>query len=249
LRATGANTLAQARQHHSWGQTQRRIAKVVIDMPVCYLQNLTGATVVFLYDPKVEDGNLQLLPGVAFYLRRFQGFVHQLVRTGWLEHIRSNRRNTPLIGQSGDLESFLFGTARADLSGVAKLLAPLQNHRCFFCRESLKTGAMAVDHFIPWSRYPRDTALNFVMAHATCNNDKRELLAGERHLDHWLDRNLWEGAEITGVLQELGFLIEPEITQMVAKWAYQQAVGSGAHVWLARGQTEKISPDLMRIFA
>jgi 5-methylcytosine-specific restriction endonuclease McrA len=248
LRAAGAVTLVRARQHPKWPGTVRAIAGVVRNMPVRYLQNLSGATVVFLYDPVMEDGHLRLLPGVASNMRRFQGFIQQLVRAGWVDHVRGNTRNASLIGQAADLESFMFGSARADLSGVAKILRPLQNQRCFFCQEPLH-DTTAVDHFIPWSRYPRDTALNFVLAHAACNHDKRELLASRRHLDHWLNRNRQEEETIAGELQLLGFIVERDVTKMVGRWAYQQAVAAGAQVWLARGKTEPISADYMAAFA
>ncbi len=34
-----------------------------------------------------------------------------------------------------------------------------------------------VDHFIPWSRHPRDLAQNFVLAHGACNLDKGDMLS------------------------------------------------------------------------
>ena len=37
-----------------------------------------------------------------------------------------------------------------------------------------------VDHFIPWSRYPRDLVQNFVLAHNACNLDKGDMLGARR---------------------------------------------------------------------
>lgn len=247
LRATGVTTLAQAHQHPLWNGTIRDIAKVVRDMPVRFLQNIPGGTVHFLYDPESAQTSLTLFPGVAFNLRRFQGFIQQLVRAGWVNHIRSNRCNAHLVGAGADLESFMFGTPRALLAKVQKILVPMQDHRCFFCAEALDTRT-AVDHFIPWSRYPRDTALNFVVAHATCNADKRDLLAGGRHLERWLVRNGRDGDTISGELQLAGFSSEPGVASTVASWAYGEAVAAGMHVWQARGQTERISADLLQAF-
>ena len=39
-----------------------------------------------------------------------------------------------------------------------------------------------VDHFIPWSRYPRDLAQNFVLAHGACNLDKGDMLSAPAQL-------------------------------------------------------------------
>ena len=73
-----------------------------------------------------------LLPGVAFNLRRFG---------------------------ATDLELFLFGGARVDLSAARGALQVIQDNRCFYCESKLKEDPH-VDHFIPWSRYPRDLALD-----------------------------------------------------------------------------------------
>lgn len=248
LRTSGVTTLAQAHHHPRWNSTIRDIATVMREMPVRFLQNIPGGTVHFLYDPESAQKSLTLFPGVAFHMRRFQGFIQQLVRAGWVNHIRSNRCNAHLVGACADLESFMFGTPRALLAKVQKVLAPMQDHRCFFCADTLGAKT-AVDHFIPWSRYPRDTALNFVVAHATCNADKRDLLAGGRHLERWLVRNGRDGDTISGELQLAGFSSEPGVASTVASWAYGEAVTAGVRVWQARGKTERISPDLLQAFA
>lgn len=247
LRSAGVATMAQARQHGEWATTIREIAKVVRKMPVRFLQNIPGGTIHFLYDPESVRGALTLLPGVAFNLRRFQGFIQQLVRAGWVNHIRSNRSNAHLVGAGANLESFMFGTPRALLAKVQNILAPMQDHKCFFCAQALDSRT-AVDHFIPWSRYPRDTALNFVVAHATCNSDKRDLLASGQHLEHWLGRNGRDGDTIAGELHLAGFSSEPGVATIVASWAYGEAVTAGVHVWQARGITERISPNLLQAF-
>ena len=61
-----------------------------------------------------------------------------------------------------------------------------------------------VDHFIPWSRYPRDLAQNFVLAHSACNLDKGDMLSAPAHLAHW-----------------------------VARWAYSQAEATSAQLWVS----------------
>lgn len=248
LRSDGVATLAQARQHAEWERTIRDIATVVRDMPVRFLQNIPGGTVQFLYEVESARTSVTLFPGVAFNMRRFQGFTQQLVRAGWVNHIRTNRCNKHLVGAGADLESFMFGTPRALLAKVQTILTPMQDHRCFFCCETLNART-AVDHFIPWSRYPRDTALNFVVAHATCNADKRELLAGERHLERWLTRNMREGDMISGELMLAGFSSEPGVASTVASWAYGEAVSAGTSVWQARGNTALISREVLRLFA
>jgi 5-methylcytosine-specific restriction endonuclease McrA len=168
LRSSGANTLAQAKQLQQWPDAVRRITRVVRQMPVQFLQNIGGTTVPFLYDFPPPIGKLVLKPGVTFLLRSFHGLIQQLARTAWIAHIRHNNLNTPIIGQADDLESFMFGTSRQNLQAVSVTLAEMQSGRCFYCGNPLQ-GSGDVDHFIPWTRYPRDLAHNFVLAHAGCN--------------------------------------------------------------------------------
>ncbi|MFM0173271.1 HNH endonuclease [Paraburkholderia sediminicola] len=141
-----------------------------------------------------------------------------------------------------------FITTRAGLQKVAYVLRPLQDDSCFFCREKLRNAGV-VDHFIPWSRYPRDTALNFVLAHSVCNGDKRDLLAGQSHLERWLERNERQGAEVGEALSEVGFLMEPAVTTMIARWAYNQTIASEGHFWVGYKNTEKASADILRAFS
>jgi 5-methylcytosine-specific restriction endonuclease McrA len=44
---------------------------------------------------------------------------------------------------------------------------------------------LEVDHFIPFSLYPRDLMHNFVLACPSCNRSKSDSLAARVHLDRW----------------------------------------------------------------
>ena len=166
---------------------------------------------------------------------------------GWVNHLRKNGQNAALVGQVADLEEFMFGTPRSALSEVGRVLRPIQNNRCFYCAETLRSMT-AVDHFVPWSRYPRDTALNFVLTHANCNAAKRDILAARRHLDHWLERNLSNGDDILRSLEHLGFVMDRRVTSMIALWAYQQAANQGSHGWLHGHTTELITQEYLLAF-
>jgi 5-methylcytosine-specific restriction endonuclease McrA len=224
-----AHTWFAARRHPQWPATLSVIAGHVKNMPLKYLQNVGRETIVFLYEPEARKGVVRLLPGVTYHLRYFQGFVQQLVRAGWLGHVRANQLNIPLLGNDTDLESFMFGTGRSSLHGLVAPLARIQERRCFFCQEQLGTAA-EVDHFIPWTRYPRDTGLNFVLAHNSCNNDKRDLLAGPSHVERWLERNARFADALAGDMLAVGFSTDQKLTTSVARWAYSQSVELGADV-------------------
>ena len=249
LRAAGCRTLAQARMHPQWSQTVRQVGDTLKRMPIQYLQNINGQHIPFIYQPNVQQGQLILQQGAMYCLRQFQGIIQQLVRQKWIGFIQKVAVNQVMLGEQNDLEAFLFGTSRAALAQVEKILKPMQNHRCFFCEGKLQEKGSAVDHFIPWSRYPRDTALNFVVAHGGCNGDKSDLLAAERHLVNWLGRNQREGAEISGLLQTVGFYGDADTSKRVAHWAYQQALQQGAMLWIHTKKYEPISTSIIINFS
>ncbi len=239
--------LTVARRHPSWIKQAKAVASVVRQMPLRYLQVLGGKLQPFLYDYPCPRGIVRLKPGVTFNLRRYQSFIQQFARAGWVNHIRSNKLNAPMLGQVDDLESFMFGSSRAMLIEVANVLAPLQDHRCFYCKQIIDQRA-EVDHFIPWARYPRDTAHNFVLSHRRCNNDKREMLAAKQHLEAWMDRMHRRGREIGEALTEMGFVSNVECSIHIARWAYQQGVEVGGTGWVMKGKTEPLQDDCLAVF-
>jgi hypothetical protein len=86
-------------------------------MPLWKLQTLRRQNVPFLYE-RSSGPRITLLPGVAFNLRRFGALIQLLARSAWVQHIRANPRNAPTVGGATDLELFLFGGARVDLSAA-----------------------------------------------------------------------------------------------------------------------------------
>jgi hypothetical protein len=118
---------------------------------------------------------------------------------------------------------------------VSEPLRELQHGRCFYCERCLPAAA-AVDHFIPWSRYPRDLAHNFVLAHGTCNSRKRDLLGGEAYLDRWVRFLSDHDADLRAIGTEAGLLVDRATSVAVAEWSYGHAERVQAEVWL--GGTE-----------
>jgi len=247
LRLNTTGSLSDVQTTPGWGGMVKDIARVVRGMPVNRLQNIGSDTDTFLYEIPELRKPLLLLPGVAYNLRKYHGFIHQLARGGWIEHVRSNSRNSSIIGRADDLESFMFGTGRRQLKDVAQVLRPLQSGRCFYCDGQLRQSG-EVDHFIPWSRYSKDTAHNFVLAHRSCNNDKRDVLASYRHLEKWMVRNENNGVELGGHLADMGLMVDLTATTSVAHWAYRQGVDMEAHGWDARGVVEPLTDKYLSLF-
>lgn len=178
----GVHTMAGLRAHRLWPSLVKKTRQIVLKMPLWKLQFISGNHENFLY-PKTESTlEIRLNPGIPFCLRLFHPLVLQLTRHHWLEHIRAIPANHPLIGDSAKLELFLFGEDRKALAKASEFLHDLQKAQCFYCGRRIQEGAQ-VDHFIPWSRYPRDLGFNFVLAHAKCNQDKRDTLASLPHVE------------------------------------------------------------------
>jgi HNH endonuclease len=137
-----------------------------------------------------------------------------------------------VLGRAVGLSEFLFGSSRAALAlKLTKPLRELQNGRCFYCQHKLPTKA-AVDHFIPWSRYPRDLAHNLVVAHGTCNSRKSDLLGGETYLKRWVEFVTAHDSDLLQLGTEAGLLVDRATSVAVAEWSYGHAERVQAEVWL-----------------
>src|SRR5688572_28840645 len=140
------------------------------------LQRVGADRLDFLYEERLVDGAIVLRPGIAACFQQQFTVVQALVQMAWLTFVQKLPPNRPLLGATGDLAEFLFGAERAGIRAIVEGLSGLQQGRCFYCGRSM-TERVAVDHFIPWSRYPRDLGHNFVLAHDSCNQSKRDMLA------------------------------------------------------------------------
>ena len=183
-----APTLAMAYRRKDWPRLVRRVARTLAEMPLMKLQLVGRERLDFLYEEKLVDRGIVLRPGVAACFRAQFAVVQALVQTAWLSFVQRLPLNRPVLGSMTDLADFLFGAERSGLKAIAVGLMDLQKGRCFYCGGAVRDGG-AVDHFIPWSRYPLDLGHNFVLAHGSCNQDKRNMLAATGHLERWVERN------------------------------------------------------------
>jgi 5-methylcytosine-specific restriction endonuclease McrA len=218
------------------------VASRVSAQPVNYLQNLGGSTDRFLFHR--EPGHIVLHPGVAYCLRRFQPLVQQLARSHWIAHIKGNRLNHSILGSNDDLEAFLFETPRQTLAVIGEGLRRLCGNRCFYCEARLQEAD--VDHFVPFSMYPRDLAHNFVLAHAVCNRSKSDTLAALPHLERWLDFVTRNDAALQEIGAEVGRSVDIESSRAVARWGYSNALMGGGQAWLQSKQFEPVTPAYLK---
>ena len=217
-----------------WLKLLKEVAKTIKEMPVRYLQNINGQNFEFLYRLEYSNKQLTLLPQVMYCLRQFSEIIEELCQKRWIDYIRKNSTNAPILNKLPNLEQFMFEPSRNQLNAVANVLVDLQECKCFYCNKSMKKGSYAVDHFIPWSMYPSDTGHNFVLADSSCNSKKSNLLASDEFLHKWRERNEEQDLIIVDRISVLGFLTDKERSHKVGDWAYRQAKENGYVTWNAK---------------
>jgi 5-methylcytosine-specific restriction endonuclease McrA len=234
---SGASLSAARRNKKLWNSYVRKVARLIEIMPLNKLQTVGNEPFCFLYDnPDVRSygGNLQLKPGVAFHFRRLYPLIRLMIQEGWIRYIRELKANRHLLGTVNDLGEFLFGSNRQDLSVFRQILHPIQEGRCFYCSRTLSGDSSDVDHFIPWTRYSLDLAHNFVLAHSSCNSNKRDFLPDIPHLERWMARNKTRESYLRETFDGANLLHDLNASIHITRWAYEQAELSGASVWSAK---------------
>jgi hypothetical protein len=240
LRRRGHHLIGLARHSDAWPSALRRTAGLLQEQPLWRLQRVGPDVLECLYHQDVPGTDVvRFVPGAAEGLRRFHGLVVALAQGAWARFIQSLPRNAPILGQTSDLHTFLFGTERSGkLRQMVDVLADVQHGQCLYCRKEVRTGE--VDHFIPWSRYPRDLTHNLVLAHKSCNHAKRDMLAAERHLESWLARNDLHGDILLTAGDSAGLITDLPGTLNVTSWAYEDCERISASVWLEGSSVERL---------
>jgi len=243
-----APSLAQAQRHARWPQLVNRIARLLVEMPLWKLQRVGQDRLDFLYEEKIVEDGIVLRPGIAECFRQQYAVVQAIVQMAWLSFVQRLPDNRALLGSTGDLAEFLFGSERINLGRIVDGLRDLQHGRCFYCPGPLRER-VEVDHFIPWAQYGRDLGHNFVLAHRSCNQDKRDMLAAPAHLERWMERNLGAGKVMEEILEDARFVHDLDASLSVTEWSYERAERAGALVWVERGSTLKLSPEWRTVFS
>jgi hypothetical protein len=146
-------TLMRARASPTWAAAITQTARLISTMPLWRLQVLRNQTLDFLYERSAANDRITLRAGVAANLRRFHGMIVRLAQSEWMHFIQGLPSNAPLLGATSDLSEFLFGAERSALKAMTPALADSQNGECLYCERRVSAGH--IDHFVPWSRYPR----------------------------------------------------------------------------------------------
>jgi len=216
------------RDRSEWLKLLREVGRIIAVMPLWKLQTVGRQKLDFLY-PNVGRGHRIQLRGDAIYcFRKFYDLITELAQNAWVRFMRRLALNRPLLGEALDLREFLFGCDRNNLQVVRNALWDLQAGRCFYCERRIQREG-AVDHFIPWSRFPLDLGHNYVLADASCNGNKGDRLAFHGHLGRWCDRNAQP--DLDAVFAKRGVRHDLDLTRHVVVWAYSEAERAQANVW------------------
>ena len=111
------NHIIQLRQSYSslgllrrdsmvWLELLKDVARTVKEMPVRYLQNINGQNFEFLYQLNQCGKQLILLPQVMYCLRQFSEIIEELCQKRWIDYIRKNSSNAPLLNKLPNLEQW-----------------------------------------------------------------------------------------------------------------------------------------------
>jgi hypothetical protein len=208
--------------------------------PLERLQTFGKEPVLFLYEIPGRRSAITLKPGVAYCFRKHYGLVADLVKGAWARYVR--RFNLDLLGESADLQEFLFGSERSSLAVLVPVLNEIQEGTCFYCSGPLKEQAAHVDHSIPWSRYPVDLGHNFVLVHGGCNGKKSDRLASSGHLDRWVMRLERHASRLASRFEQDGIICDLRSSLRIANWAYTQTFDCQGLTWLRGDELVPLQP-------
>jgi HNH endonuclease len=227
--AHGSSLPRLQQQPMAWQRLVSQVSDRVRKHPLWRLQRVGDQILPFLYPHESDATIVTLFPGAAYCLRVFHPMIVDLVQGAWIRYVRAH--NLEMFAEATDISTFLFGSERSSLKECRALLAVVDESRCFYCQRLVSEMA-AVDHFIPWARYPVDLGHNLVLAHRDCNGAKSDTLAAEEHLSHWLERNHRYGSALSQGFEVAGFPHDMEASESIARWAYGQTALANGQVWV-----------------
>ena len=170
----------------------------------------------------------------------FMIWLYILPANAWLQKIQSIPANHKLLGAQTQLDDFLFGINRQAITKARPILEEIQQGKCFYCQKAL-TDKTEIDHFIPFTKYANDLGHNFVAAHSSCNNSKRDHLAAVVHRERWHEQNISQHSKLIDTELSPYFNCDALRSEAVTNWAYQVAVKNNAQLWLDKSSFENVN--------
>ena len=235
----------------TWQQAEEQLAPAhveqVLDVveltvarqPLPRLQTVDGSSRPFIYDIDWDedvtlrrlqaDGGAMVVmrPGAGDQLIRLAPLIRPLVELHWVRMVAKLNQLTPA---EDDLRRHLFGAERVGFPRLLRReLTELQEGRCFYCPKPLQL-ASAIDHFIPWSRWPNDDLENLVVAHPACNGHKSDRVPGPGPLGRWATRLVEQRRALDDIAISTSWRSDRTRTTSLARSLYAH-LPEGALVW------------------
>ncbi|WP_019617028.1 HNH endonuclease [Psychromonas ossibalaenae] len=229
----------QLKSSDRWPSLFKDTLKTLKEGPLWRLQILSKKEQCFLYPHVKTQKHITLNSGIAYCFRRFYDLVVHLSRHAWLQKIQSISANQHLLGAQTQLDEFLFGVNRQTITKARPVLEEIQQGKCFYCQKPLNSKT-ELDHFIPFAKYANDLGHNFVAAHSSCNNSKRDHLSAIIHRDRWYEQNIIQNSKLIDTELSPYFNCDAPRSEAVTSWAYQTAVNNNAQLWLGKGCFESV---------
>jgi 5-methylcytosine-specific restriction endonuclease McrA len=249
---------ARARSAAAFDKLVREVEWKLVEMPLPKLQRVGGKNYPFIYtinwgdDVKRSefnsaarfDNNIYFTDDheTGNHLLRLNALLRPLIEAAWTHEVATFNRGTVHELQ---LEEFLFGRDRISLAPVRGPLDELQSHRCFYCDGSTARGAVQVDHFLPWAKFPTNALENLVVAHDSCNLQKSDHLAAVVHLRRWRQFTAGNAVALDDIAREAEWERAAAATTSASRVLYLRQP-QGAPLWLRRAEFVPLDPAELR---
>lgn len=240
---------ARARALPAFEKLVRDVEWKLVEMPLPRLQQVGKSDEAFIYrinwdravkrrdldDHRRFDNQIRFIGAAGDHLVRLAGLLRPLIQREWAAMV-ARFNDLP----DSRLEDFLFGADRVSLAPVRGPLTDLQSGRCFYCDARLRND-VAVDHFVPWSRYPNNALENLVVADEKCNGNKSDHLAAAEHVARWHQRNRQCASDLSSIAQQTLWEQGPDRSLNVARALYLR-LPPGVRLWRGQREFEVLEP-------
>ncbi len=146
-----------------------------------------GDTNETMYSFSIREEYLEFNPRMYSFMNEHKLVIEKLNYYEWAKYLESVNSE---ISSDHILTHIDASTRRNNLSYYRRILYnEFHQDTCFYCGRPLKSTAIHVDHFIPWSFIKDDKIWNFVLSCPNCNTAKNDNLADPLYLNELEIRN------------------------------------------------------------
>ncbi|HZU74247.1 MAG TPA: HNH endonuclease domain-containing protein [Acidimicrobiales bacterium] len=221
--------------------------QTIDDVPQPFIYDIDWGEGVTIAGLRRDGGSMvRLRPGAGDQLIRLAPLVRPLVELHWVRMV-AGLNELDLMEE--DLHRHLFGAERVAFpANLRKELTIMQDGYSFYCTDPLSASS-AIDHFVPWSRWPNDSIENLVVAHTSCNIHKSDRIPGPVPLARWTQRLGSQSKVLADAAARVRWRSDPVRTTSLARSLYAH-LPEGAPVWNAPQQVAMAHPtELLSILA